>query len=144
MVPAPVPRCLGLQYRARIAPLLALVLAADMPVPDTVLDEAMAEAVADWDETALPAIRQSLGSLFERRGDGLGAVPQEPAGLAGRPGHAGSASGPETAGQNRLAALLWRHFLVAAVDPTARCCPSWYANFPCRSPGRPERPGPPG
>ena len=51
-------------YRRDVAPLLGLIVAAGSPVPQTVLDEAMAQD-RDWDEVESARILASLGSLFE-------------------------------------------------------------------------------
>ena len=121
-------------YRERVAPPLALILAADTPVPDAVLTEAMGWA----DEVEAAVTLESLGSLFERRGDGWAPFHKSlEEWLTDRQStparHLVSLGG----GRNRLAALLWRHFVAASRDPTAALEP--FLNSRATAAGLPGR-----
>ena len=106
------------RYRKRVAPLLGLILAAETPVPEAVLDESMGEILPDWDEVASAATLESLGSLFERRGDGWAPFHKSLRDwLSDREKTPVRHLVRVTPGQNRLAGLLWRHFMAAAQDP---------------------------
>jgi tetratricopeptide (TPR) repeat protein len=120
-------------YRDRVAPLLALIVAADTPVPDAVLDEAMAETVPDWDEVASATVLQSLGSLFERRGDGWAPFHKSLRDWLTDRDTKACHRVAETAGRNRLASLLWRHFVAAAVDPAATLSSFLLREFPAQA-----------
>ncbi len=120
-------------YRDRVAPLLALIVAADTPVPDAVLDEAMAETVPGWDEVASAAVLQSLGSLFERRGDGWAPFHKSVRDWLTDRDTKARHRVAETAGRSRLASLLWRHFVTAAVDPAASLSPFLLREFPAQA-----------
>nr|WP_294513808.1 toll/interleukin-1 receptor domain-containing protein [uncultured Rhodopila sp.] len=106
-------------YRTRVAPLLALILAAETPVPEAVLDAAM-QGEDGWDEVTAAATLQSLGSLFEKRGDGWAPFHKSLRDwLTGREKTPARHLVPVAAGHDRLAALLWRQFVTAAADPEA-------------------------
>lgn len=107
------------RYRSRVAPLLALILAAETPVPEAVLDEAMAD-VGGWDEVTAADTLQSLGSLFEKRGDGWAPFHKSLRDwLTDRARTPARHLIPSATGHNRLAGLLWRQFVAAAADPNA-------------------------
>jgi tetratricopeptide (TPR) repeat protein len=124
-------------YRDRVAPLLTLIVVADTPVPDAVLDEAMAETVPGWDEVASASVLQSLGSLFERRGDGWAPFHKSLSDWLTDRDTKARHRVAETAGRNRLASLLWRHFVAAADDPAATLSPFLLRELPVQAARQP-------
>ena len=119
-------------YRDRVAPAGA-DRRLDTPVPDAVLDEAMAETVPGWDEVASAAVLQLLGSLFERRGDGWAPFHKSVRDWLTDRDTKARHRVAETAGRSRLASLLWRHFVTAAVDPAASLSPFLLSEFPAQA-----------
>ncbi len=100
-------------YRARIAPLLALILAADTPVPDAILDEGMA-----WDPVTAATILQSLGSLFERRRGGWAPFHKSLRDwLTEREHTLARHLVVVSPARTQLAEILWKHFVAASHDP---------------------------
>ena len=93
----------------------------------------MAETVPGWDEVASAAVLQSLGSLFERRGDGWAPFHKSVRDWLTDRDTKARHRVAETAGRSRLASLLWRHFVTAAVDPAASLSPFLLREFPAQA-----------
>jgi tetratricopeptide (TPR) repeat protein len=116
-------------YRASVAPLLALIIAAETPVPESVLTEAMG-----WeDEVAAAEILEKLGSLFERRGDGWAPFHKSLRDWLTDSKTPARHRVSLTAGRKRLAALLWRDFAAASRDPHAELSPFLLRELPAQA-----------
>ena len=84
-------------------------------------------------EVASAAVLQSLGSLFERRGDGWAPFHKSVRDWLTDRDTKARHRVAETAGRSRLASLLWRHFVTAAVDPAASLSPFLLREFPAQA-----------
>jgi hypothetical protein len=120
------------QYRKRVAPLLALILAAETPVPEEVLDAAMADTEG-WDELTAADTLQSLGSLFEKRGDGWAPFHKSLRDWLSSEKTPARHRVPVKAGRARLAALLWRDFVAAAADRDVVLSPFLLRELPAQA-----------